>query len=131
MEAVPRVCMCPGNEWGERVDCPKGENAAPCPKCEHYAVEPCASGPWEYVYCTGINHRYPHIIRHAEDWGIIAYSTEARNSFLLAAAPELLEALEWIAHCAVMSKALDYGDLIDMMKKKARAAIAKARGGVA
>jgi len=49
------------------------------------------------------------------------------NARLIAAAPELLEALEYIAGCPQLAEVSD-GEFLSEIREKARQAIAKAKG---
>ena len=51
------------------------------------------------------------------------------NARLIAAAPELLEALEGLANCAGLTWLNGYKDELDAAMTTARAAIARAKGG--
>ena len=88
-------------------------------------------GPWAYIVPDG------HVVRHPQiysDFGPVANATWLgenkldqlnANARLIAAAPELLEALEEIVSAADG----DGWSQLDADLRKARAAIAKATGG--
>ena len=89
-------------------------------------------GPWAYIVPDG------HVVRHPQiysDFGPIANATWLgenkldqlnSNARLIAAAPDLLEALEEIVSAADG----DGWNQLDADLRKARAAIAKATGGL-
>ena len=88
-------------------------------------------GPWAYIVPDGYVVRHPQIY---SDFGPVANATWLgenkldqlkANARLIAAAPELLEALEEIVSAADG----DGWSQLDADLRKARAAIAKATGG--
>jgi len=85
-------------------------------------------GPWftdDYGYIFSGERRDAHMIAEVRGWGWIQYLPDPEkiqdaNAHLIAAAPELFEALEYVmtAHGEQLSDAFE----------KAQAALAKARG---
>jgi hypothetical protein len=96
---------------------------------DHYPVAEVAHGPWGDPYAaleiTGgeLDMQAKPVIKMIE-YGIIPIETAEANARLIAAAPELLEALEKIAKMEI-----PHGSCVDnQMRDIARAAIAKAKG---
>lgn len=90
-------------------------------------------GPWAYIKPDGITVRYPQVY---SDTGPVCNATwtgDVRethaNARLIAAAPELLEALQGLA--AGDFGAGEWTDVMEAFAQMARAAIKKATGGAA
>jgi len=83
-------------------------------------------GPWEAI--DGII--YPAAgVEDGRDWiaDLRCASNENANAALIAAAPELLGALQWIDSIVSRDEGCD-GDDLEAISEKARAAIRKAKG---
>lgn len=96
-------------------------------------------GPWSAYGCAVImgepNHggRANHAARYIgssapEDIDAMPQEEDLANASLMAAAPDLLAALEEIAHSVSSDCAADDAEFIHGLQKVARAAIAKAGG---
>ena len=85
-------------------------------------------GPWDAIPdCPEEGSGDWYVVADNED--VLARGSSEPDARLIAAAPDLLAALQWLAHeasCSDPSNSLLLGDALD----KARAAIAKAEGAL-
>jgi len=89
-------------------------------------------GPWQ-AYPGFLNDADYRVYDVDGEFLTTADDTHAANARLIAAAPDLLEALDWLLACVTADKSAekypgDHDDRLELAKACARTALAKAMG---